>query len=104
MSGPSGRHPGRKIARLTRAGDLIRVMWKVPGKARGRCLDPECGWSPAGVTPHNISRECMRHTRRTGHRTRFATVEVVEYRPQTAPEPGEPCVAGVACRLRGTER
>ena len=70
-----------KVARLIRGGDLIRVMWKVPGKAGGRCLEEDCPWAPVGTTPLNIGRECMRHTRKTGHRTRFAVVEVVEYRP-----------------------
>jgi hypothetical protein len=83
VSGPAGQAPGSKIAKLIRAGDLIRIMWHPPGKSRGRCLDPECTWpGPVGTTPHNISRECMRHTRKTGHGTRFATLELAEYRPR----------------------
>ena len=82
MSGPSGRYPGRWDIRRIRGGDLIRAVRKAPGKTRGKCLDPACDWpGPAGMTLHNISRELMRHTRRTGHRTRLATVEIVEYRP-----------------------
>lgn len=73
--------PG-KTAKIIRGGDLIRVMWKVPGKAAGRCLDTDCTWAPAGQTPLNIGRECMKHTRKTGHVTRFAVLEIVEYRPR----------------------
>jgi hypothetical protein len=51
-----------------------------PGKTRGRCLREGCAWpGPVGTTPHNISRELMRHTRKTGHRTRFIPVEIVDY-------------------------
>lgn len=78
MSQPA---PARKKAVRIRGGDLIRVMWKAPGRSQGRCTDSECGWTPVGTAPNNISRECLRHTRKTGHVTRFATVEVVEYRP-----------------------
>jgi hypothetical protein len=82
VSGPAGREPGRKVIRRIRGGDLLRVMWKPPGKAQGRCL--ACDLAPVGTTQHNLSRELMRHTRRTGHVTRFAAVEVVEYRPAPA--------------------
>jgi hypothetical protein len=79
VSGPAGREPGRWDIRRIRGGDLIRAVRKVPGKTRGRCLD--CDWPvPPSTTPHNVSRALMRHTRQTGHRTRFATVEIVEYR------------------------
>lgn len=89
MSGPTGRYPGQWDVRRVRGGDLLRAVRKVPGKARGMCTDPECSWpGPVGTTPHNISRECMRHTRKTGHRTRFAVVEVVEYRADAAQRTG----------------
>lgn len=82
MSGPAGRYPGRWIVKRIRGGDLYRAVRTVPGKARGRCMDGDCGWpGPVGTTVHNIGRELMRHTRKTGHVTRIATVEVVEYRP-----------------------
>lgn len=86
MSGPSGREPGRWIVRRIRGGDLIRAVRKVPGRTRGRCIREDCDWpGPAGSTPHNISRELMRHTRRTGHQTQFVTVEDVRYvRPREA--------------------
>lgn len=77
--GPSGREPGRWIVRRIRGGDLIRAMRKVPGRTRGRCLREGCGWSPAGTTPHNIGRELMRHTRKTGHQTQLVTMEDVRY-------------------------
>lgn len=81
MSGRTGQAPGTWDVRRIRSGDLIRAVLKVPGKTRGRCLEPDCGWpGPAGDTPHNVSRELMRHTRATGHPTRMAVTEVTEYR------------------------
>lgn len=88
MSGPAGQAPGRWVVRRIRGGDLDRAVRTVPGKSGGRCTDPRCDWpGPAGITPHNISRELMRHTRKTGHRTRFAVLEVVEYRPASSGRP-----------------
>jgi hypothetical protein len=81
VSGKAGQHPGRWIWKLIRGGDLERGVCVVPGKVRGRCLDPDCGWpGPFGDTPHNIGRSLFRHTRATGHRTRIAVVELTEYR------------------------
>ena len=78
--------PVRKIAKQIRGGDLIRIMWKPADKIRGRCLDPDCDWTPVGDQIHNISRECMRHTRKYGHDTRTAVVEIVQYQaPRTTP-------------------
>ena len=83
MSGPAGRTPGQWVVRPVRGGDMLRAVCAPEGKSRGRCTDPDCGWpGPAGTTPHNISRELMRHARKTGHRTRLVTLEIVEYRPQ----------------------
>lgn len=88
MSGPAGQHPGRWVVKLIRGGDLLRAVCTPEGKSRGRCTDPACEWpGPAGTGPHNISRELMRHARKTGHRTRFVTVEVVEYRPARSDRP-----------------
>lgn len=82
MSGPAGRYPGRWVIRRIRGGDLFRAVRTPLGKFHGRCLDSACGWpGPSGSTPHNISRELMRHTRKTGHRTFLATVEHVVYLP-----------------------
>lgn len=90
MSGPAGQRPGQWVVKLIRGGDLYRAVRSVPGKTSGKCTSPDCGWpGPAGTTPHNISRELMRHTRKTGHRTRFATVEVVEYRPAARSDQSE---------------
>lgn len=80
MSGPAGRTPGKWVIRKIRGGDLFRAVRVPPGKVRGRCLVRDCGWpGPAGTTPHNISRELMRHTRRTGHQTSIVTVQHVVY-------------------------
>lgn len=82
MSGPAGREPGKWDIRLVRSGDLFRAVRTIPGKTRGGCTDPECGWPvPSGVTPHNLSRDLMRHSRRTGHRTWIVTTEHVVYGP-----------------------
>jgi hypothetical protein len=55
-------------------------MHKGPGKTAGRCLG--CDWTPAaGIGYANVAREARAHTRATGHVTRFAAVEVIEYRP-----------------------
>jgi hypothetical protein len=77
----------RKRAAPVRGGDLVRVAWKPPGKASCRCLS--CGWAPAaGIGYANVAREARAHTRQTGHVTRFAAVEVVEYRPLAPGHPG----------------
>jgi hypothetical protein len=73
------RKADRRRARPNRLGDLIRVMWKVPGKTRGQCT--ACSWeAAAGISLANAARNCREHTRETGHATRLATVEIVEYR------------------------
>ena len=67
----------------------MRSVWKVPGKTRGRCM--ECSWTPVGETHTNVGREAMRHTRKTGHTTRFACTEIVEYRtPALVPSEQQP--------------
>lgn len=68
-----------KKARPNRLGDLIRTVWRVPEKTRARCL--RCDWTPTeGIAYANVARDCREHTRVKGHPTRFASVEVVEYR------------------------
>lgn len=70
----------KKRSRRIRLGDLVRVMWKVPGKTSGRCRTQDCGWSAEGIGYPNVCREARRHTRDTGHTTRIASIEVIEYR------------------------
>lgn len=68
----------KKKAALLRGGDLIRIMWKMPN-TRGKCLS--CEWtSREGSIVSNLGREAIRHTRKTGHTTRIAYTEVIEYR------------------------
>lgn len=69
----------KKKAHLIRLGDLTRIMWKVKEKTRGVCLQ-QCGWSTEGVEYPNACREARKHTRETGHPTRVASVEIIEYR------------------------
>jgi hypothetical protein len=67
-----------KKARPIRLGDLIRTMWKVKDKTKGKCL--QCDWTAEGIGYPNACREARKHTRETGHVTRVASVEIIEYR------------------------
>jgi hypothetical protein len=69
----------KRVTRI-RLGDLIRVMWKVPGKTSGTCRTELCGWSCGGISYPNVLREARKHTREKGHATRIASIEVIEYR------------------------
>jgi hypothetical protein len=74
----------RKRSALNRKGDLKRTAWRPPGKTRGTCLD--CIWKPAeGIGYPNVARQCRDHAREKDHRTRLASVEVVEYKPTGEP-------------------
>jgi hypothetical protein len=72
----------RKKAAPIRLGDMVRVMWKAPGKTSAKCLDEAGdGWTCAGIGYPNVCREARAHSRETGHITRIAAIEVIEYRP-----------------------
>jgi hypothetical protein len=78
----------KKRSAVIRNGDMRRVAWKVPGKAAGKCLDAEGCWaSTPGISERNVSREARKHARETGHTTRVAYLEVVEYRPELVAQP-----------------
>lgn len=80
MTGIAGhKQPGKWDIRRVRGGDLFRAMRKVPDRTIGRCRHEGCIWAPVGDSPHNISRELMRHTRKSGHPTQLVTVEDVRY-------------------------
>lgn len=69
-----------KRSAVNRKGDLERIAWRPPGKTRGKCLD--CDWEPTGgITYPNTARDCRDHARDYDHRTRLASVEIVEYKP-----------------------
>jgi hypothetical protein len=64
----------------TLLGDLLRSVWRLPGKTKGRCLD--CAWrlDPAFTHDH-VAKMARQHSRERGHVTRFISAVVVEYRP-----------------------
>jgi hypothetical protein len=70
-----------KVATRIRLGDLIRVMWKVPGKTRSQCQQESCGWSCGDMGTARVLRAAREHTRESRHVTRVAFLEVIEYRP-----------------------
>jgi hypothetical protein len=70
----------RKQPTTIRGGDMTRTMWKQPGKISARCLEGDWSSSP-GISMANAGREARRHSRNTGHTTRVAYIEVIEYKP-----------------------
>ena len=70
-----------KKAKAIRSGDMIRTTWKVPGRVKALCLTCRDEWAPPGITMLNVCRNARKHSRNTGHVTRVAYTEIVEYRP-----------------------
>lgn len=79
------RAADKKRSAVNRKGDLKRTAWRPPGKTRGTCLDCD-DWRPGeGLGYPNVARQLRDHAREKGHRTRLASVEVVQYTPTGKP-------------------
>lgn len=68
-----------KKAKPVRKGDLIRTMWKLHERTRGRCR--QCEWCCNGIPMIYALRAARKHTRMYGHITRIAFIEIIEYAP-----------------------
>lgn len=73
------RAADRRRAAVNRKGDLIRTAWRPRDKTRAVCLD--CDWTATdGIAYPNAARDARDHARdNVGHRTRLASVEIVQY-------------------------